>query len=469
LLIAYLWWERWDERPALVPRGPLRAGWWLSLPFLLAAHLLLRLFLTPFPLWPAALLAYTLLMAAAALVGAWLLAGWPGVRWLAPPLLLLASALPLPSSFQIAIIQPVRETLASAAAAVSNILWRPAIAYGTTIRIGSLDIGIDEACGGIRSLQACGMIGLFFGEWYRFGWGRRLALLLAGIGSALLGNFGRVLFLAWRAGSGAAAVTSVHDRAGWIAMVTSLVLTGLLAWCWGRFRAPGIRRLPARSAPGNSAVWPWLAAAALIFAIDEAGVRWWYGHGQALRSDHPQWTAQLPTESGTFQPLLLDAVSQELLRPDFYVGGQWLAPGDFHVSGYYIEWHRGQVARYIPFLHNPTVCLPLSGCELIDREPDMSIGWAGGQIPFQAYRFSQMGQELLVAFTIWDPARGAPLDQVAEGKNWGAYLSRQWREVREARENQPGQLLALSIPWRPDSAAVMQSLLSQLVHSSEGK
>jgi len=454
-------------RSGKAPRAA-RGAWWWAWFALWAIHLLLRLCLTPFPLWPGAVLAYTLVMAGAATAGAWLLAGWPGVRWFAPPLLLLASALPLPSSLVSAVIQPVRETLAAAAAEVSGMFWLPAIAFGTTVRVGAVYIGIDEACGGIRSLQACAMIGLFFGEWYRFGWRRRAALLLAGIGAAILGNFSRVLFLAWRAGAGVQAVASVHDRAGWIAMLASVVLTGALAWRWGGFRAPRIQRSAVRPAAAASVAWAWFAAVALIFAVDEAAVRWWYGRAEARRSAQVQWTVRWPTQLGTFRPTPLNDISRDLLAPDFYTAGDWLAPGDFQVSAYYIEWRRGQAARYIPFLHNPTICLPLAGSQLIGQEPDMSVDWKGGRLPFHCYRFSRMGGELLVTFTIWDPARGGPMEQNVHATNWRENWRRQWREVREARENQPGQLLSVGIPLRSGSRAEMQSLLNQLVNSSAG-
>lgn len=463
LLIAYLWWERWGERPPPVARGPLAAGWWWALPVLLAADLVLRLLLAPFPLWPAALLADTLLLAAVALAGAWLLAGRSGVRWLGPPLVLLASALPLPSSVGPAVIQPLREGLAALAAEISNALWRPAIAFGTTVRIGSTDIGIDEACGGIRSLQACCLVGLFFGEWYRFGWGRRAALVAAGIAAAVLGNFGRVLFLAARAGGGAGAVAAVHDRAGWVAMIASLLLTGGLAWRWGGYRGPPVRRGAPRAASPPGPAWHWLAAAAAILALDQGAVLAWYGRAAAAQAGRPQWTVQLPAEAGTFRTVPLDEPARELLRPDGYTAGEWRSAGDFPVSAYYIEWRRGQAARYVPFLHNPTVCLPLAGCELLGAEPDLAVDWAGGRIPFRCYRFSRMGGELFVAFVVWDPARGAPLAAAVEEPGLGAYWRRQWREVREARENQPGQLLSVSIPWRPGSREAMQSLLGQLV------
>jgi exosortase len=432
----------------------------------MAVHFSLRLFLTPFPLWPAVLLGYTLVMAGVALASAWLLAGWPAVRWLAPPLILLASAIPLPSAFEAGVTRPLRELFASITAEICNLVGLPAIAYGTTVGLASTAVGIDEACGGIRSLQACFMIGLFFGEWYRFGLRRRAALILAGIGAALLGNFGRVVFLAMRAGAGSRAVESVHDSAGWVAMLASLVLTGWLAWRWGGYRGPAVQGAAERRPCAINTGWRWLVAVASIFVVDETAVRSWYGEAQAVRSKRPQWTAQFPTQLGTFQESTLAEPAREMLRPDLYVAGQWRTTRDFTVAAYYIEWRRGQVARYIPFLHNPTVCMPMAGCELLGQEADITISWMGGSIPFHVYRFSRMGDEMLVAFTVWDPVLGEPLAKAEEVRTWSDYWRRQWGEVSAGREDQPAQMLTVGIPWRSGSMEFMRGVLNHLVVST---
>ena len=96
LLMGFLWWERWSERPIGHGAARLGAGAWLAAVALIALHGFTRLFLTPYPLWPWMLTLFTLTLVAAALGGAWLLGGGALVRWLAGPLLLLVATLPAP-------------------------------------------------------------------------------------------------------------------------------------------------------------------------------------------------------------------------------------------------------------------------------------------------------------------------------------------------------------------------------------
>ncbi|HVU22869.1 MAG TPA: exosortase/archaeosortase family protein [Opitutus sp.] len=478
LLMAYLWWERWSERPPVIPNRRLNVAWWLLLAALAAVDLPLRLLLAPFPLWPMPLLCHTALFAGIAILGGWLFAGRPGVKWISGPLLLLISTLPMPSYLENTIIIPLRQIWASLSAEISNLVGLPALAYGTSVRLGNGWVGIDEACGGIRSLQACVMIALFFGEWYRFSLWRRLVLLVAAIAAALLGNFGRVLFLSLRANAGAHAVESAHDLAGWIAMGASLVLTGWLACRWAGYRWPeswsrGVATAPQAPAPPSGAGSPlrrvgpaaiWLAALALILVGVEGATRAWFAHGRAVRrASVPQWTAALPVKHWSFRSGPLTEPARELLRPDTFLAGSWRTDSNLAVSGYYIEWKRGQVARSIPFLHNPTVCLPLAGCELESSLAPIDVSWSGGSIPFFAYKFHRMGEEILVAFTIWDPSRGRLLEKPDSYRSWAEWWSAQWAEVREARRDQPGQLLAVTLPWTENAPDMMRLVLMQLI------
>jgi hypothetical protein len=52
-------------------------------------------------------------------------------------------------------------------------------------------LGIDEACSGVRSLQATLMVSLFLGEIHRLKIGARVALVAIGFGAAFLTNIGR--------------------------------------------------------------------------------------------------------------------------------------------------------------------------------------------------------------------------------------------------------------------------------------
>lgn len=472
LLIAYLWWERWAERPAAISRlGPGSPPYrWLLAATALAVAVIglpLRLLLTPFPLWPGLLAAFTVLFAAVAVGAAWAFAGRAGLRWVGGPLILVLSALPVPSAMENAIVQPLRVGMATLAAEISNLVGQPALALGTSVRLGGGWVGIDEACGGIRSLQACVMIGLFFGEWYRFGWRRRLVLLVAAIVSALLGNFLRVLVLSLLANAGPEAMSRAHDPAGWLAMGLSLVLTGWLACRWSGYRWPERQLLGSATRPALLATTrpliAFLTVTLALLAVNEIATRVWFARGLRERQHVQAWSATLPTHDPSFQAQPLAEAAAEMLRPDLYAAGRWRAGPDTFVSAYYIEWRRGQVARSVPFLHNPTVCLPLAGCELVGDQPPIEISVSAATLPFKAYKFRRSGQEMLVAFTIWDTARGQPLVRDDQLGSWQNLWRPQWTEVREAREHQPAQLLTVTVPWSEGARDLAQETISRLV------
>jgi exosortase len=468
-LIGYLFWERWSERPGL--RRPIELGWiwWLGAAGLAAAALPLQLLLEPYPLWPALLWVYAALIVGAGLAATARLAGREGMLWVGGPLIVLAGALPWSASLAQDVIFPVREGIAAIAAEACNLLGRPALASGTTVRLAAGWVGIDEACGGVRSLQATVMIALFFGQWFRLPWRRRAALVGIGGFAALLGNFLRILFLALEAARGSAAFSAAHEAAGWAALAFSLAATGAAAWGWGRhdsspdpFSGPPAKSAAVGGSPGQAGIWLWVVAG--LFFLDEAAVRVWYARGSAAAVQVPHWTARFPESRLSFRPAPLDQISREMLRPDYYVAGSWADGGDLALSAYYIEWRKGSIARFIPFLHNPTVCLPMAGCELVESLGVIPVRWSGGEMPFHGYIFRQAGQELAVAFVVWDTARNRPLEKPDRFFSWSDWLRSQWAAVREGRRNQPAQLLSIAIAGKgakADLAPALEALISQ--------
>jgi exosortase len=461
VLMAYLWWERWDERPMELVRPRPGLQWWILAGLLVLAQLPLRLLLTPYPLVPSLLVIYAALMATAVMAGAYLAAGRPGLNWISPPLLLTVSMLPIPAMIEQSLLLPMRCFMASLVAEINNLIGQPALAIGTTVRLADVWLGIDEACGGIRSLQACIMIGLFFGEWFRFGLARRFWLLCAGIGAALAGNFARVLFLSLQAGFGEKGMGTVHDPAGWLAMLASLALTGWLACRWNGYRFPEQRIRQEPSESGSLHAWLWIAVVALGFLLNEAGTRLWFTHGTRALPNAPQWTVRFPEQNRSYRPLPLDENAREILRPGFFAAGHWRAGRDLTVSAYYIEWREDQAARFIPFQHNPTVCLPMSGCTLSETYPPLIVHWKNGEIPFFFHKFTRLGEELLVAFTLWDPSRNAPLKSSISLASRTLWLRGMWADVLEARQYQPAQLA--------NGAVTMESLLADMIQPANKK
>ncbi len=465
VLAAYLWWERWAERPGVVARTALPRWLGLAGGAALIVALPMRLLLTPYPLWPLLVWSYVVVLVGIGLVGAWVVGGRPGVRWLGGPLCLLPAVLPWPTRVEQGLILPLRETLAGVAGEVINLAGYPALVAGTSIRVGHGWVGIDEACGGIRSLQACVMIALFFGEWYRFEWGRRLALLVAGVVAAVVGNFLRVLFLSFQSTAGGErAVAAVHDPAGWVALGGSLLLTGFMAWRWANYRWPqtSSRRTTSGGDRGRASLRG-VAAVVAVLVIFEVGTRVWYGVAESRRlATGVQWVAQFPSAHWSFRALPLEDRAREMLRPDLFAGGEWQADRDVTVTAFYIEWRKGQAARSIPFLHNPTVCMPYAGFELVESLGRITVRLGEEQVPFFCYRFRRMREDVLVAFTIWDPSRHALLQQVST-ESWTEWMGQKWADVRAGRKDQPAQLLSVAVAGSGDLEAVLKREMGSIM------
>jgi exosortase/archaeosortase family protein len=88
---------------------------------------------------------------------------------------------------------------------------------------------VADACSGIRSLTGCLFAGSFIAAvFFREGW-KKVTLVTAALGLAVLTNLARSLFLtAWAYRYGPAAITGfVHDAAGYA--VLGLTVVGLFA------------------------------------------------------------------------------------------------------------------------------------------------------------------------------------------------------------------------------------------------
>jgi exosortase/archaeosortase family protein len=124
-------------------------------------------------------------------------------------------AVPWPSVIEGPLIQGL--TRADARVTVELLGWLgiPALPHGNVIQVATGEVGIDEACSGIRSFQATLMISLFLGELYRLSGVRRAALCLGGFAMSFLFNLARMSLLVWVAASkGIAAIAAWHDPAG---------------------------------------------------------------------------------------------------------------------------------------------------------------------------------------------------------------------------------------------------------------
>jgi len=131
------------------------------------------------------------------------------------PLLFFLVAVPWPTFLEHPTVELLTRANVGVVIELLNGLGIPAIQQGNVIEISNGLVGIDEACSGIRSVQASLMISLFLGEFYRLTVLRRGVLCFGGLLAAFVFNVVRTFFLTWVASKqGLAVMAQWHDPAG---------------------------------------------------------------------------------------------------------------------------------------------------------------------------------------------------------------------------------------------------------------
>lgn len=249
VLAVFLGWERWpnrprDDRPAPLAISLALAG--LGLPCVLLAELY-KIGVARVPSSSFLLSVGTFLFLAAGVLQA---AGPRTFRHFLFPLLFFLVAVPLPKLLWNPVVLGLQGLITRLNVEALNLLGIPAQQFGNVIQLPNTQVGVDEACSGVRSLQSSVMAGLFVGDLMlrRPGW--KVVFLGAGVALAIVGNFGRALSLALAAHrGGSSALDAIHDTAGWSVLAFTAAGVALLAWWFSRLE----QRALARSAPGAGA------------------------------------------------------------------------------------------------------------------------------------------------------------------------------------------------------------------------
>jgi exosortase/archaeosortase family protein len=359
------------------------------------------------------------------------------------------AALPWPAVVAQGWIGSLRVELASLVAEILNATGEPARSTGTVIQVSRGYIEIDEACGGIRSLQTAVLVALVIGELRRESPGRRACWLGGGIATALLANALRIGTLAVAcAKGGPAALERWHDRAGALEIVFTLGVLGAAA-LWA-----GIPPLPRRvvgTVRTSRAGFPaWVLL--LVVIVAEAGTFLWFGFGARWGAHPTRWTAHLPASAPSFSASPFTPTTQELLQCDTHEIGTWQVGGSRR-AGYVLRWETGHFAQYAVRLHNPEVCLTFAGSEVVGTRPAVFVQVGNLNLPFLARDFRQGSDVFHVYFLPWNLSAGAPLSltETAEEKT-RSWFARQWDEVLAHRRSLEAIEVAYAVFDLPDPA-----------------
>ena len=391
--------------------------------------------------------------------------GRPWLRHFAFPVLFFLVALPWPGSVENALMLPLKSLNTTVTAEALFLTGYPALQMGSTIELASGQVGVDDACSGIRSFHSSLMIALFLGELYRLRFSRRTCLVGGAVVVAFLFNIGRTLGLSMiSAAKGPEVMARWHDTLGaFVAVACILALLVMARWLLSTTPActpTAELRAVAPTYPLPDA-FPMALSVSLIawLAFVEVGTRVWYRVRESGMRTSQAWTLNWPTNNPGFQS---NPVSGPVLRSyqaDHAASGQWSLPNGSHWSAYYFKWGHGSPTAQLAKGHWPEVCLANSGKSLVGKPEVHLLKAAGLTLPFRTYSFDDQGTPLHVFHCIWEE-RGNAVSTT--GLGFQPKLSSRIQSAWDGKRNLGQQLLEIAVWGFSEPAAAESALVDQL-------
>ena len=431
---AYLFWLRWEDRPAadgyllsvvgspnnhsrLADNGAAAAA---ALALLLL--LPLRLFEVGNPDWRPLGWVHAAIVVALTLGLLWHMGGTRWVKHFAFPVCFILVAVPWVSAVEMPIIQGLMRWVASVSAETLNLFGVPAQLEGNLIRVSTGLVGVNEACSGVRSLQTSIMIGLLFGELKRLSVVRRLILLGAALAIALVANCARALFLVTLAARDSGGVERWHDAAGYSILAAVFIGTMGVAALLARTtkaqtsqirdqerldaRASDVR--PLNSSPFRLSTSYFLLCLAWLLCV-EAGVELWYGAHERQLIPEKSWSVQFPEQAAGFRELEIEEGVRRTLRFDDGREATWIIQAGAPVAGpdkalrtyaFFFRWNPKGSSVVRARAHRPDVCLPSAGWSMMEDRGTAEYRVGDIRVPFRRNVFGREGASA-VAYTFF--------------------------------------------------------------------
>ena len=445
-LAAFLFYLRWSTAPERQrePRVPLAVAQWAILLLLLP----IRVVEEANPDWR--LLSWVLGLA---VVGYWLLAlaragGGVWARHFGFPVAFPLVSVPWLVQVENVIVQGLTRAVAYVAVEISGWAGIGAYQLGNVIQLHNGFVGVDEACSGVKTLQAAIMMALFLGELLRLPVGRRIVLVIAGAGWVFACNVGRATTLVVLAASrGLDAMKQWHDSIGIAVLVAGML--GLLALAWLLQRQETMSDFSASNREARRSDWGAQAgstsqtAAALAwlgvtFVVAEI---WYRAHEQRLVM-RPEWHASWPVAKTTVREMPIPEETRAILRYNAATSAAWEQPPGVVWWAFFARWEPQQTALQLVRSHSPEICLPAAGRTFVRELPAATVATPAMPLRFRVYEFKQAGRPLFVYVCIQED-KAAPNEDVAVSGEWN--LSGRLQAVLAGRRNLGQRLLEVAV------------------------
>jgi exosortase len=160
---------------------------------------------------------------------AWLLGGRTVVRWAWPALAFLLFMIPLPHSLAHALSGPMQSFATVSSTFFLQVLGRPALAEGNVILINDVELGIVEACSGLRMLVVFFALSTGVAMLIKKPLWEKLLVGFSAIPIALVTNILRITVTGLLHDTVGSEIANAifHDLAGWLMMPLGLAFLGL--------------------------------------------------------------------------------------------------------------------------------------------------------------------------------------------------------------------------------------------------
>ena len=402
VICAYLFFIRWITRPPTGPAPSPGAEWvfWIVCLAFLPTWLVEQ----PNPDWRLITWLLTLEIVILSLCAIYFVGGRSWLRHFASSTCFILATLPWPSGAEAFITQNLMQVATWVTVEFLKLSNIAALQHGNVIEVKTGLLGIDEACSGVRSLQATVMVSLFLGELYRASRQRRVVFLLSGVVIAFLCNVGRTFFLCWVAAkNGIESIPKWHDPAGFVILcICFFVLWGLVHLVSGT--SPRLQ--PSKgSAPMPFPRRPVIGLAAwLLFTV--LGTEVWYRAHEAEETRH--WSFEWPVAKEDFSDLVIPKPAADMLRFDEGRAASWMDGDGSRWTAFFLKWAAGPPRSSILARgHRPEICLPAAGYQLRADRGTITIEAKGLIIPFHALIFDYDGSHAHVFYCLWqDSSKG---------------------------------------------------------------
>ena len=376
------------------------------------------------------------------------------------------AAVPWLVQFENAVVHALTRAVAFLAVEIAGWLGIAAYQVGNVIQLANGFVGVDEACSGVKTLQASIMVALFLGESLALSASRRIVLVAAGGAWVVACNvFRATALVVIAAQQGIAAMQQWHDAIGWAVLILGMGGLSAAAFFLSRKdQAVALAPAPATPPPRPFALARQDLVAALwlgtVFVLTEL---WYRAHEDRLIAQ-PAWEAHWPAEHGA-QAVPIAETARAILRYNEASSAAWTTADHAQWWGFLPVGRRANGA--------PTCAQPFAGdlsardrAHLQARAASETLTTGAGRLHIRGYEFEQNRQPLFVFVCIQED-KIAPDAATASGE-WSARgrMLAAWRGQRNLGQ----RLIEVAVLGLDDFAqarAALEALAPKIVRSGQ--